>query len=91
MRSHSLRSYQRVHRGEHAVETEQSKIAREGETYAKQARQRDRTLRQMLDRADGESPDCEMLEALDEQSERQRRNMRTHKNRLKSLERQGLE
>lgn len=38
MRNRSLRSYQRLHRGEHAVETEQSKIAREGETYAKQAR-----------------------------------------------------
>lgn len=85
-----LRSYQRVHKFEHPVEAEETKIGKEVGRYIARSRKQERVLRKFMRDTSNE----ELLDELEQSSleaYKELRNARTHKKRLKELLREGLE
>lgn len=90
MGGYTLRSYRRVHKFEHAADVERGKVSRDTNASIKAAKKRERLSERLL--ADPLNDELlEQFEEAEHNAERKRRGAKTHKERLKKLEREGLE
>lgn len=90
MANHTLRTYLKGHKFDHPTDVERGKVSRDTHASLKKEKRQERLCRQVL--ADPLADDLiEQLEAAEHAAERGRRGAKTHKDRLKQLEREGLQ
>jgi hypothetical protein len=91
MKEYNYKSYKRIHKYSHESDVEKEKISRETSNYVRYQKKADQMIRRLVNEIDEDDMEeiTEESEGYEYASQKEIRNAKVHKNRLKSFQKHG--